>query len=1057
MLSKKLIDKVEQRLNWLKSYFYKPVEVLKTEIAVSADYLDKAELNQFRFRKISKGENWGKEWSSAWFKAEYELADDLEAKNLFLAADLGGESIVYIDDLASGAIDREHREIPLQGSEIKAGSHQVLIQTYCGHEVPAYFKPRPTDVDGNKIANDEPHYRIPATFNYIKIVKRNEAAWNLYYDLATLLGTAREQPEESLRYNQLIKKLSKAVDLVDWETADKVKMNKQFLDAIELIKSELDKNNSPSTPSLNLVGHAHIDVAWLWPLRETRKKSARTFATQLRMFKEYPEFLFFQSQPQLYQFLEEDYPEIFKQVEAEINNDNWEPEGGMWVESDTNIPAVESLIRQFLYGKKYFNDKFGIESKVLWLPDVFGYSGNLPQIMQGCEVDYFITSKIGWNDTNRFPYDLFRWQGIDGSEVLTHFIKTTYNGEVDPHSVQQIWREFNQPEASDRIIHSIGYGDGGGGISMEHLEYARRQQDLEGQPKLKFGSINEFMDGLNKNKKEYPDWQGELYLEYHRGTYTSQALTKWYNRKLEIKLRNVEILAVLARDEGFDYPAEELEACWKDLLVNQFHDILPGTSIREVYQDTKRMYQEIDEKSDRILAKSSGHLLEDKEEGEYINVWNLLVNDRNSIIRLKKSDNEDKVVIDQAGRNLITQKVGDQIVFQPVEPLPALSSKNYIIKFQGNKEKNYYENITGPVEIIQLSEGDLIYRIENNRIKLKLDRYGRVVSLIDKVINRELTREADRLNQLILAEDLPRNWDAWDIEDYYLDKAKNIRPDYEIELIATGPLEVRVRFTGNLGEKSEITQDIIVQADSSRLDFKTEIDWQEKHKLLKVEFPFDIHTDQAIYEIQGGYLKRPVHNNTSWDRARFEVPAQRWAALEEPDFGAALLNDCKYGYQAIKNKLMLTLLKSATGPDRQADQGCHTFTYSVFPYQGGVSKGKVNREAANLNNNYIVSKGKLNYSGSFIELGSDSKGIELLALKQAEKSKDLIIRLNETNGRRQTVRIDFKEKFKNIIEVNMLEREQELLAENTDWLELEFKPFEIKTIRLKSKKSGKNN
>ncbi|MFW6301454.1 MAG: alpha-mannosidase [Bacillota bacterium] len=1049
MISQKLIDKIEQRLNWLKTYFYKPVEFLGVKIAESADYIDKSEINQLEFREIAQGEDWGEEWSSAWFKAEYEINKYYKDKKLLLAVDLGGESLVYIDELAAGAIDREHNAIPLQGSELEAGLHQVLIQTYCGHQVPAYFKPRPTDVDRNKTANSESIYEIPSTFNYIKLVERNQAAWNLYYDLAALLGTAREQDENSLRYNQLIKKLSQAVDLIDWETENKVKRNKQFRAAADLIKAELEKKNSPSTPSLNLIGHAHIDVAWLWPLKETRKKAGRTFATQLRMLKEYPEYLFLQSQPQLYQYLEEDYPEIFNRILTEISNNSWEPEGGMWVESDTNLTSVESLIRQFLYGKKYFNDKFGVESKVLWLPDVFGYSGNLPQIMAGCEVDYFITSKIGWNDTNRFPYDLFKWQGIDGSEVLTHFIKTTYNGEVDPHSVQQIWREFSQPEVSDKVIHSIGYGDGGGGITMEHLEYARRQQDLEGQPKLKFGSIRDFMAELNENREEYPIWQGELYLEYHRGTYTSQALTKWYNRKLEIKLRNAEVLAVMARSNGLDYPAREFENCWKDLLVNQFHDILPGTSIAEVYQDTLKMYQEIDEKLDDIIENSIKTLSEDKGDREYINVWNLLTNERDRIIRLDNSVIGGKMIIDQAGRTLPVQKVEDEIIFKPAEPLPGLGSRNYMITEKTSDLKESYKNIEGLVKISETSDEDSLYRIINNKLELIIDSYGRIKSLYDRDNEREITKKTDSLNQLILAEDIPRNWDAWDIEDYYLDKAENVKPDYEIEVIADGPLEVRIRFTGRLGENSEIIQDLIIQADSSRIDFETEINWQERHRLLKAVFPLDIHTDQAVYEIQGGYLKRPTHNNTSWDRAQFEVPAQRWAALEEPDYGVALLNDSKYGYQAIENRLMLTLLKSSTGPDRQADQGCHRFTYSVFSYQGDVSNGKVNREARDLNNNLLISRGRSICKEGLFKLTPASEGIELLALKESENNGDLIIRLNETTGRRQSVKIKFSKRFQEIKETNMLENDQVLIANNTDEIKVEFRPFEIKTFKLK--------
>lgn len=1067
------VDKIERRIKWLKELFYQPVQEVELEIAETESYLPKEKLEQLKFSPIQSGTAWGQEWGSAWFKGCYFYQKGGEETKLFLKVETGGESIVYVDGKAVGAIDRQHKVIPLRESELESCRHEILIQSYAGHQVPD-FTPRPRDINSGKQAETEFLYKLPPVFQNCQLVLRNEPAWNLYYDLATLFGVANNLPAKNLRRNEILKSLSRALEHITWETQDKSMRNRDFSWARERIKPELAKTNSSTIAKLNLIGHAHVDIAWLWPIAETIRKCGRTFATQLRMLDEYPEYIFFQSQAQTYKFTEENYPGLFSQIKKAIKSGKWEVEGGTWVEPDTNIPATESLIRQFVFGKKYFREKFDVTSKILWLPDVFGYNGNLPQIMKGCGVDYFVTSKIGWNDTNRFPYDLFRWQGIDGSEVLTHFIKSTYNGRCDPDSVDSIWQEFNQPEHSDKIIHAVGYGDGGGGITMEHLEYARRQKDLEGQRKVKFGKVDELMEYLAERKSEYPEWRGELYLEYHRGTFTTQAWTKRNNRKLELFLRNAEITSVLASFHGFSYPLEKLRESWQKVLTNQFHDILPGTSIGKVYQDCIKIYGEVAEDLDIVINQAQSFLVRNESDLKMVTAWNTLGQPRRDLISISLNPNdknmENKIgdyflnqtslrlepgdeirVFDEKGEQLVSQTGENKVIFSPGEVGP-LKGRTFVLEkiteLSGRENENSARLNFSPVKAKKMTgEDGLEYLLSNDFIEVILDNKGRLQSFYHKKLNRELILENEPANKLILAEDLPRQWDAWDIERYYREKAEEILVSAQIEIAAAGPLEARIKVEKEFGESSSLSQEIVLRYNSSRLDFNTKVNWQESHSLLKVGFPFAIHTNQALYEIQGGYITRPNHENTSWDKAKFEVCAQRWGALKETNFGAVLLNDCKYGYEALNNELRLTLFKAPAGPDPTADRGVHVFTYSLLAFNGDLVESQVTEMAQRLNCSYLLSEGEsISTSSSFLEI--DKKGIELLTVKQAEDDQSVVIRLNECYGRRISTTLKFSQKISEILKVNMIEEEISVLGHNIDRIQVVFKPFSIITLKL---------
>jgi len=467
MWTKRDLAKIDQRLEWLKRLFYVPVQPMELYIAETSENLSLEAAEQLSYTPFAGGP-WGEEWGSAWFKGQYTIDSGISQtvnseERLFLQVDTGGESLVYIDGEAVGAIDRQHHEIPLRGLELDPGTHEVLIESYAGHHID----------NRTKLTEHAQHSWEAPVFKHCQLVRRNEAAWNLYFDMATLYNAANQLPEDSLRKTRIYQTLLEAVHSMAWDTADIEGRNRDFRRISERLAPLLEKKNSPTTPIVNWIGHAHIDVAWLWPIKETIRKCGRTFATQLRYFDEYSFYQFIQSQAQCYEFVEKHYPRIFSRIVDAVQDRRWEVNGGMWVEADTNLPSTESLIRQFLIGQSYFQSKFGVKTDVLWLPDVFGYNGNLPQIMRGCGIKYFVTSKIGWNDTNQFPYDLFRWYGIDGSDILVLFIKNTYNSDTKPEMLHKTWQEFISKQETDLILDTVGYGDGGGGVTMEQLEYAK--------------------------------------------------------------------------------------------------------------------------------------------------------------------------------------------------------------------------------------------------------------------------------------------------------------------------------------------------------------------------------------------------------------------------------------------------------------------------------------------------------------------------------------------------------------------------------------------------------
>jgi alpha-mannosidase len=781
----------------------------------------------------------------------------------------------------------------------------------------------------------------------------------------------------------------------------------------------------PHEGRILLTGHAHLDLAWLWPLEETRRKAQRTWSSVVALLDRDPEFRFNQSSAQLYAFVERDDPELFAKVREQVAAGAWEPVGGMWVEPDSNMPAGESLVRQLLYGQRYFESTFGALHRVAWLPDCFGFSPALPQLLRLAGIESFFTIKLNWSETNKFPYDLFWWEGIDGSRVLAHMFdnpehKTTgtdgYNGDPGPFALAATWRNFRGKSLFPESLLSIGYGDGGGGPTAEMVAQAAEVKNLPAIPEAAFGRVDEFFARLHESVagREIPAWQGELYLELHRGTLTTQGRTKYLHRRAERDLVAAEVLAALNALCGGPQP-ESLEPHWRVLLRNEFHDVLPGSSIREVYQNTEAELASVrDEAASRIERELP--LLAERIVPAGDSPALLLVNPDLSPhpVRLQLAG--------ETGRCLPgAQLVEGGTVLAAAAAVPALGAL-VLGEFAP----------AGPLDVSET-------RLENDYLRVDLLPDGTLGSVWDKRAQRSVID--GRANQLWAYVDKPPTWDAWDVDIGYREHGEEIVAAGPPEVVERGPHRAAVRVVRML-RSSRITQDIRLWANSPRLEFATTIDWHDRRWLLKARFPLAIRSSVATFETAFGAVERSTHRNTSWEAARFEVAGHRFADLSEPDFGAALLNDGKYGHHIVGQELGLTLLRAPVYPDPLADEGTQRFTYALYPHPGGWAEGGVLAEAEDLNRpclalavktaEWPVRREIVSIAGLRVGLG---------ALKAAEEGAGLILRVYEPAGARGDAELSLPPGWRVASEVDLLERE-------TGAPEYSFSPFQVRTWQL---------
>ena len=1056
----KVIEKLEKRIARLGQWRYGKLQDVALEYAETEEHLRTPPLD-LPYQPAPLGTKWGSEWMTAWFRGTISLPKGGEGRRVYYRHISFSEKLLFVDGRPFAGMNPHHEEVLLT-PQAKAGEEfAIAIEAYSGHRM-ASMDPCDPGMFYHQVCGMDPGETPPHTLETSELLVEREETNALFHDATVLLGIAVSLGEESLRRATILDQLNQAIDCVPFTWENETELESAAKSARRVLAPLLAPKNSPTTPEVGLAGYGHIDLAWLWPLRETIRKTARTFTTHLALMEEYPDLRCIQSQPILIEMLAEHYPELLGRIEAAVAGGRWEPNGGMWVEADTNITGGESLIRQFVEGNKATAERFGYQSDVLWLPDVFGYSAALPQILRLCEIDGFITSKINWNDTTRFPFDTFLWQGIDGSEVFTHFITARllgYNAEVSPESSWDCWQHVQQKEVQDRVLCPIGYGDGGGGVTRDMCERAQRMRDIEGCPKTSFVNVSEFVGQLRGQPVKRPRWTGELYLELHRGTYTTEGRIKRWNRKLEFLLRDVELFSVMAMPFGLEYPARALQEHWRVLLTNHCHDNIAGSTIRQSCEDIQAEYAQMHEalivlRTQALDALSGCGKSGDGPAGstglQYARklatlgtvpvflAANSLSWDRESLVFLECADGTSACDADGAplpcqactvdGESALAvqtrvSSMGASLVFLSDETVPCSPAERPFTLTDEALETPYYT--------------------------VRFDAAGKITSLFDKEAGREIVQRGRRLNDFYSAEDIPIYWDAFDIEAYYRDVLEPEDRLMSREVVEEGPLFVTYRLRYTIGRHSTLTQDMTFYAHSRRIDFKTEVDWLERRRLLKVGFAVDVHSDTWRNEIQFGHIVRNRHANTPHDQAQYEICAHKWVDISESDYGVALLNDCKYGHDSLDDAISLTLLRSPRGANEKGDEGHHTFTYALLPHSGDFSVETVVRQAYELNVPLTVHPGGedgVPLLPSFLRCSNPNVIVE--TVKKAEDSEALIVRVYEAARSRGPAALTFAKSIDKATECNALEHDDQPVHVEGDTIAFEIKPFEIKTFKV---------
>lgn len=1007
-------------------------------------------------------DTWGGQDYHGIFAFSVTITEEMKGRIIGFSLDTGADDIwntdnpqimVYVNGVLTCAMDLNHHEVILSDCAEPGKIYDIRLYAY---------------VNSPGKSN----------FLYLKVFAKEQEAEALYYDMKLPLEAAKQMRPEEEKRRKLLELLNQAGDLLDLRVKKSDKYRASLIAASEWLKENLyEKEWELDGPTVYALGHTHIDVAWKWPLRQTREKAVRSFSTVLYLMKRYPKYRFFLSQPQLYEYVKEDAPEIFEQVKERVKEGRWEADGAMWLESDSNLTSGESLIRQILYGKKFFNEEFGIkEQEILWLPDAFGFLGALPQIMKRSGIRYFLTTKMGWNDADQQPDDTFLWEGIDGSRVTGLYITTknyeaylerfekpvrevTYNGRQNASQTMGTWQNYRNKELNDAVLTVYGYGDGGGGPTEGMLEESKRlSYGIPGVPKVKLSGLKEYLQVLDKNlqNKKLNTWYGDLYLEYHRGTFSSIAENKKNNRICEYKNQQAEWLASLLwwmnkKNENANknaYPKETLDKAWKLLLLNQFHDILPGSAIAEVYEQSDIDYAKIKAMDEEIISEVLESLSSNKSEQKNgICAWNPLGFAAEQVIELDKKKLHECGIDKGCSLTNVTAaqrfKDGTMLV---TASLPAKGS----LYMAASAEKESLDKEAKKEHFALRDENTL----ETPWYIVSWNELGELTSLYDKEAKREVLEAGTVGNEIVVYEDIPKDYDAWNVESYYSRKHWKMSVKKPCMMTEAGEI-CAVLHTELSYESSVIEQDIAFFAHTRRIDFKTKIDWREQQQLVKAEFHLDVMTRTAACEIPYGVMERPTHRNTSWQRAQFEMCAHRFVDLSEPGFGVALLNDGRYGHSIEDSFVSLTLLTSGVFPFPDADKGLHELTYALMPHMGDWREANVVHEAGKLNEKPILSVYKPSLlteeksSVRYTMCEVSSPNVIVTSVKRAEDESGLIVRMYESSGIRTNVEWNLEGLCpKYIYECDMMEQKEREVVFDGQRAKFEIRPFEIKTFLL---------
>ena len=985
-------------LHNIEQAIYTPVATLQVEAWITPEPAPFTERQSGEYKNLTIGESWGKLWDCAWFHFTGTLPTFETKQTVVLLIDLSGEACV-VDNEGCPVLGLTTVSSDFEPSLGRPGKRVVPLDqdTHGGERVDLWADAGCNDLFGK--------YQDSGTLKEAQIALHNVEMEQLSHDFAVLHELMMQLPPEKARYQRILHALHQATNALRAYTTEEAQQARALL-AVELAKTG-------GTPSLAIsaIGHAHIDLAWLWPIRETIRKGARTFATVLAMMERYPDYVFGASQPQLYQWMKKQYPLLYKKIQARVAEGRWETQGAMWVEPDTNLSGGEALVRQILYGMRFFREEFGTTPKMLWLPDVFGYTAALPQILKKAGIEYFLTIKISWNKFNVFPHHTFFWQGLDGTRILAHMPpEGTYNSSAAPRAITAIEKNFADKAVSEHAVLLYGIGDGGGGPGTEHLERLAREKDLDGLSPVTQEPMEIFFQRLAQETSEYPTWTGELYLEMHQGTYTTQARNKRFNRQSEFALHSLELMSTLALVQAhYPYPTQALDAIWREILLYQFHDILPGSSITRVYEESLARYQILYAQIQELLHQAQAALFSppaDLEQSTETTIVNELSWERSAWLSL-----------DQQWHYMT---------------VPALG---YIDLAAGQTAT--------PPDTHTLSASMVL--LENDLLRVQFASDGSIQSIWDKEQQRDVLAEGTLANQLTVYDD---DGDAWDFSIAYRER----HPQYFLLETASAHLDgpqAIVEQHYHFGQSS-LQQRIVLTAGSRRLDFVTSVNWRERHKMLRTNFAVSVRATEATFDIQFGSIKRPTHNNTSWDMAKYEMCAHKWVDLSQWEYGVALLNDCKYGHYVSENVLDLNLLRSPTYPDPEADQALHEFTYALYPHTGNHIQGNVIHAGYELNVPLRALMGKpltpSSHGFSFAQI--DAENVIIETVKKAEENDDIILRLYEAFGARTMTSLMLSLNVQAIWRTNLLEEPEAQLVCRENRVEIILKPFEILTLRV---------
>lgn len=969
-----------------------------------------SEAIQQNFKPCKVGDSFGLTWWTCWFKVTLNIPDVWRGREVHLRWESDGEGMVWRDQRPVQGLTKEGEKTSYVLTECLNDSEPHSIDLYVELACNGLFGAG----QGSMIAAPDPNRKF--TLQKAELVVFNRDVRELLTDFEMLVDIVKLLGEGEQRGYQALFTANEMVNVCD--PADP----SSFASARSLAQKFLSQKNGESQHVVHAMGHCHIDTAWLWPYEETIRKCARSWVTVIRLMEKNPEFVFACSQAQQFEWVKSWYPDLFSEIKHFVQKGRFIPVGGTWVEMDGNLPSGESMVRQFVHGQNFFKEEFGQYCKEFWLPDTFGYSAQLPQIMKSCGITRFLTQKLSWNLVNTFPHNTFFWEGIDGSQVLTHF--PPGNSYEMKGKVEDLINTVKNNKDKGRANHSavlFGFGDGGGGPTQLMIDRLERVRDTDGLPKIQMSSPDLLFSQLESDSDLLCTWVGELFLELHNGTYTTQAKIKLENRQCEALLHDVEVASCLAlcRKENFTYPACQLQELWRLLLLNQFHDVIPGSCIEMVVEDALKYYDEIHTAGSKLLLTACESLHSDPAHGTASNmaVLNTLPWERTEVISLPEEEPKTRLAL------VRVPSVGVSPVIDTAKSVPSVS-------------------------VTTMDDGSI--QMENGLLKAVIDRAGRLMSLLVVQTNREAISEGCLANQFTLFDDVPLYWDAWDVMDYHLQTRKPVIDIIEpAKVMSSGGIRASVTFTLRISNKSTITQEIILDACCPYIKFNTQVDWKEAHKFLKVEFPVQVRSPSATYEIQFGHLQRPTHRNTSWDWARFEVWGHKWADLSEHGFGVALLNNCKYGYSIHQNIMTLSLLRAPKSPDANADMGCHHFTYALMPHTGTFQESSVIQSAYNLN--FPLHPYNAVISESWSAFSVSSPAVILETIKQAEgKQNALLVRLYESHGSSVTAILSTSLPVKEAWHCDLLERPDPSIpvSKTASGIFLTFKPFQIRSLLL---------